>query len=308
MLKLQPNTTFFKWKDIILLLICMLCGLLFSMLLMTTLVYFDFLPAAPDLNRIETDGVFTHLHAIIFLNHIGMFILPALVYILIRNKGVNIALGIHKMPKLRPILIGISAILASLFFVFYIYEWNKSLPLPDWAVSFEQDSEEKIKALLSKPGFLAFLINLTVVAVIPAIGEELIFRGVIQNTLISTTRKPWMSILITATIFSAFHLMFEGFFARLFLGILLGYLYVVSKNIWLPILAHFANNAFQITMDFIGKLMNIEVSDLTEFKVHWSLAIASLLLTIFLCHYLYVFFRRQNPVQESETSLTSDKN
>jgi membrane protease YdiL (CAAX protease family) len=169
-------------------------------------------------------------------------------------------------------------------------------------VSFEQDSEEKIKALLSKSGFLAFLINLTIVAVLPAIGEEFIFRGVIQNTLISTTRKPWVSILITATLFSAFHLMFEGFFARLFLGILLGYLYVVSKNIWLPILAHFANNAFQITMDYIGKLMGIEVSEFDDFKVHWTLALASLFLTILLCHYLYVFFRRQIPVQDPETS------
>ncbi len=280
----------------------MLCGLLFSMLLLTTLIYFNILPAVPDLDRLEAEGVFTHLHSMIFINHIGMFILPSIAFILIRNKGVNIAIGMHKFPKLKPIFISILAILASLLFVFYTYEWNKSLPLPEWAVSLEQDSEEKIKALLSKSGFLAFLINLSLVAVLPAIGEEFIFRGVIQNTLISVTRKPWVSILITATLFSAFHMMFEGFFPRLFLGILLGYLYVVSKNIWIPVLAHFANNAFQITLDYIGKLMGIEETEYTDFNVHWSLAIASLLMTIFLCHYLYVFFRRQIPVDEPETS------
>ena len=97
---------------------------------------------------------------------------------------------------------------------------------------------------MDNPGEL--LANLTVVAVLPAIGEEIIFRGVIQQQLMRRIANPWVALIVSAAIFSFFHFQFEGFLPRLILGLLLGWLYWRTGNFWVAALAHFFNNGVQI--------------------------------------------------------------
>ncbi|PLX06689.1 MAG: hypothetical protein C0594_06605 [Marinilabiliales bacterium] len=96
-----------------------------------------------------------------------------------------------------------------------------------------------------------FLVNILMIAIIPAIGEELLFRGIIQKLLIEWTRKTWLGIVLTAIIFSAIHFQFYGFIPRFLLGMLFGYLLIWSKNIWLPIFAHFINNGTAVFVAFL---------------------------------------------------------
>jgi uncharacterized protein len=86
------------------------------------------------------------------------------------------------------------------------------------------------------------LINLLVIAVVPAIGEELLFRGVLQRLFQELTKNIHLTVFLSAAIFSAIHMQFYGFLPRMFLGVLFGYMLVWTGNIWVPVLAHFINN------------------------------------------------------------------
>ena len=96
-----------------------------------------------------------------------------------------------------------------------------------------------------------WIINLFIMAILPAIGEEMLFRGIIQRYFINIIKNYHIAVWITAVIFSLFHLQFYGFIPRLVLGALLGYMMVWSGNLWVPITAHFFNNAFGVTVYFL---------------------------------------------------------
>ena len=89
------------------------------------------------------------------------------------------------------------------------------------------------------------------IAILPALGEELFFRGIVQRIFISWTKNPLLGIIIGAFLFSFMHLQFYGFIPRFYLGIIFGLIYFWSGSIWLPILAHFLNNAAAVIILFI---------------------------------------------------------
>lgn len=90
------------------------------------------------------------------------------------------------------------------------------------------------------------VINVFIIALLPAIFEEVCFRGVLQRILIQMFKNPWTGIIVTGAFFSAFHMQFQGFLPRMFLGILLGAVYWYSGSLWVSILAHFFTNAVQV--------------------------------------------------------------
>jgi membrane protease YdiL (CAAX protease family) len=92
-----------------------------------------------------------------------------------------------------------------------------------------------------------------VIALIPAIGEELLFRGVIQGSIFKNTNIH-VAVLLTSIIFSAFHLQFYGFLPRMVLGILLGYSLAWSGSLWLPVLIHFINNGAAVVFAWFSGL------------------------------------------------------
>src|SRR5207344_1198984 len=98
---------------------------------------------------------------------------------------------------------------------------------------------------------LSLAINLFIIAFLPALGEELFFRGMMQKLFSQLTKNNHLAIIITSIIFSAIHLQFYGFLPRMVLGIFLGYLLVWSGSLWLPILAHFVNNASAVLFTFL---------------------------------------------------------
>jgi len=155
--------------------------------------------------------------------------------------------------------------------------------------------------VMNDPG--EFLLNLLVIAVLPAIGEELLFRGIVQQQLQRALRRPAVAIWLTAIIFSAIHMQFAGFIPRLILGATLGYLFFWTKNLWMPILAHFATNAVQVIAQYVsgGKLSQAELEkpDVTD----WLLGILSLILTVGIGYYLWRMKRARDVEAESLSDL-----
>ncbi len=86
-----------------------------------------------------------------------------------------------------------------------------------------------------------------IIALLPAIFEEVCFRGGIQNILTRWFKGPWIAIIITSIIFSAVHISYYGFFVRFALGVFLGLVFYYSGSLWLNILFHFLYNGVQVT-------------------------------------------------------------
>ena len=116
-----------------------------------------------------------------------------------------------------------------------------------WATNLEAQYKKALMAMTHMRSIGDLLLAIIAIAVVPAIVEELYFRGTLQKIITDWSGKPFVAIVITAIIFSAFHFSYFGFLSRMSLGIVLGLIYYYTKTIWLPILMHFVNNAIGVT-------------------------------------------------------------
>ena len=116
----------------------------------------------------------------------------------------------------------------------------------------ETGATELTKQMLNVDSFNGLMFNLLVMAVMPALGEEIFCRGALLN-IFSENRNKYVAIWVVAIIFSLIHFQMYGFLPRMLLGALLGYLLVWSGSLWLPILVHFINNASIVLISYFGK-------------------------------------------------------
>ncbi len=191
------------------------------------------------------------------IQSIGMFIVPAL--IAARHIGgrpltyLRMNAGFSYVSMILVVLMMVIWIPA----INFTADLNARLNLPDAL----DEVEEKIIALRDSYQHLTTLFlntkspvdlaaNLLIMAVLPAVGEELLFRGIFQPLFAGLTRNMHVGILIASLLFSFFHFEFYGFLPRLLLGMLFGYLFVWTASLWIPILAHFVNNAIIVAYYF----------------------------------------------------------
>lgn len=147
-----------------------------------------------------------------------------------------------------------------------LMRWNNSLHFGSFdrqIRDLENQAKVIVEIITQMDNFGEMLIVLLVIAVIPAFAEEYLFRGLVQNEFLRWLKNPHLAVWITAAIFSAVHLQFLGFFPRLFLGLLLGYLYVWSGNIIYPMIGHFCNNSLQVLVLYLYQ-RNIIGEELTK--------------------------------------------
>jgi membrane protease YdiL (CAAX protease family) len=167
-----------------------------------------------------------------------------------------------------PILLLAFGMIAFMMFNAIIISWNMNMELPGFLAGFEEWARSKEDQLGQLTNFLIqtetlgqFILVFVVVAVLPGIGEEILFRGVIQNIFQGWLRNPHVAIWLAAIIFSAIHMQFYGFLPRMVLGALFGYIYWYTKNLWYPIIAHFVNNGFTIiaVASYRGGLTELDI-------------------------------------------------
>ena len=135
------------------------------------------------------------------------------------------------------------------------------------------------KAILKMKNFGGFLINFLVVAIVPAICEEFLFRGALQRTFYRIFKNPHVAIWIGAIIFSAIHFQFFGFFPRMLLGAGLGYIYYYTRSIWYSVFAHLLNNGYAVVLAFYMQMKNLPI-DSEEASMGWVACLISAILTL----------------------------
>lgn len=180
------------------------------------------------------------------LSAIGLFIVPVILYSHLCDFDLKLNFNFNR----QTLLLAIAIMLLINPFIAFIYEWNISLNFPEWMMYYDKKAENITKYFLRMNTVGDLVFNLLVLAIVPAIGEELLFRGYLQQTFTKWIGKPHVAIIITAVLFSAIHMQFQGFLPRFALGLLLGYFFYWSGSLWLPVLAHLLNNAMAVTFAY----------------------------------------------------------
>lgn len=169
-------------------------------------------------------------------------------YYLKLNSGFNMMLGLST----------IVLVFAAMPVINWTGELNSHLTLPgflsgleNWMKESEENAKKITEAFLQMNNISDLLVNLIIVALLAAVGEELFFRGSMQNVFIEWTKNKHAAVWITAILFSAMHAQFYGFLPRMLLGVVLGYLYVWSGSLWLSMLFHFLNNGMAVLFSFL---------------------------------------------------------
>lgn len=192
------------------------------------------------------------IRLIAIVNQVFSFLLPAIwvVWLLYRQDWSRF-LKLDKIPGYWKILSGAFFILIAFPLAQAAYWLNRQIPLPEWITSIEDSTEALIKGLLVMNSPWELFINLLTIALIPAVAEELVFRGVVQQTFERWFKNPLTAIWVTALVFSFIHFQFEGFLPRVVLGAALGYLFFWTRNLWVPIAGHFINNGMQVLVAYL---------------------------------------------------------
>ncbi len=229
-----------------------------------------------------------------FASTFFLFALPAFAFAALVNRKPIQYLGFSTHANTRQFYIVLLLVIAALFAQSIFSQLNEMIPisknLEQYFKQLEDDYAKEVLSMAQMKSFGDYIYALLILAFLPALFEEMFFRGALQQAFTGLFRNAFWGILITSIFFSAAHFSFYGFLTRMFLGMLLGYIFYYGKNIWLNITAHFLNNAVVVTALYMlsrsGKLTEKNLED-DNYPVFVGL------LAIVAVFALFTFFKRE---------------
>ena len=188
------------------------------------------------------------------LQSVATFLLPALAGAYLWSNTPMQWLHLNSKPSWQEALAAVVVMLLAIPGINLLSAWNQQMVLPEWMSGIEQwmRMQEDAAAQLTEQ-FLrvdtvgGLLVNIGLMALLPAVGEELTFRGVVQGMF---TRNKHVAIWATAAIFSFVHMQFYGFLPRMLMGAMFGYMLWWTGSLWVPMLMHFVNNCAAVVVAF----------------------------------------------------------
>jgi membrane protease YdiL (CAAX protease family) len=289
-----------------------LTGLVFQLIgmLLATVIYnisvFELLDITGEENR-------KAINAVKFLQIVGALGTFVFSSMLISFFYTGRWLGYFRFGKtISPgaVLLLVLIMVAALPFVNMLTELNTRLELPiegaeNYLRQLEEQTQTLMMTLIRADNFWALLVNLFMIAIIPAIGEELVFRGLIQRHLTEMFRNGHVAIIVASVIFSLAHFQFYSFLPRFFLGLILGYAFYYGRSLWYPIIAHLVNNTLGVVFYYfyMKEATGASLEDIGTTELMPVTALVSLVVVIVLM-YIWTSFasvsQASQPV-ESET-------
>jgi len=231
------------------------------------------------------------------ITSVFIFIVPPLLLSYFEGGNLFNNLDLRKKIKRQNVLLIILIMLFSQILVAVSMQWNLEIInslksfIPSVVESMklmEENAKTITEAFLKMENTSDLLFNLFLIAFIPAIGEEMVFRGVLQKKLHSILQSTHLAIFVSSFIFSAIHMQFFGFLPRFILGIILGYLFYYSKNLWMPIIAHFINNALAVLIMYsaFANKLNTDISEIEKTDINFLQASISFVVVML---FIYLF-------------------
>lgn len=237
---------------------------------------------------------------------LGAFVIAPLFYIWRHEqKQFGRYFGLKNFQQV-PAVITVFLVIAFMIVNSVFIEWNLNFQFPDfmsgfgaWAREKEDTLEQLTQYIITFDSVFYFAFVFLVVAILAGIGEELLFRGLIQRQIHRISGNVHVAIWVSAILFSAFHMQFFGFVPRLLLGAFFGYLYVFSGNLWYAILAHAVNNGLTLIMVYLYQ------SNVTDYDIESTESIPLISVGIFFIIgsiLFYLFYKAVTP----DSNLTNE--
>ncbi len=257
------------------------------------------LPGIDSLNNPEGIMILKYFQVI---QSVGVFVVPPFILGWLFNGNIAEYLSLNKSVNFASVFLVLVISFAASPLINFLGEINSNMKLPEWLSGLEQwmknaedNAAELTDAFLKVETFGGLIFNVFMIAFLPAIGEELLFRGVIQRIFTKWTGNFHWGIWISAILFSALHMQFYGFIPRMLLGVLFGYLLVWSGSIWLPIVAHFFNNGIAVVLMYLvdKNVLKPELEEIGSTADSYYLAAISLVLVSI---FLLLIKRENDPV------------
>jgi hypothetical protein len=221
-----------------------------------------------DLGKIETStepNIISLAKYFQIVSQFGIFLVPIFIFAFLDGRNISRYLSINIKPAFKTLIFAALAIIAAVPLINYLGELNQQMKLPEsmagiehWMKNSEDKAAKLTETFLNIKSSGGFLINLIMIGIIPAIGEEFMFRGVLQKLFHQWTKNIHFAVIFSAFLFSAMHMQFYGFIPRFLMGVMMGYLFVWSGSLWVPVLVHFINNTIAVLMSY---LVNLGLAD-----------------------------------------------
>lgn len=221
------------------------------------------------------------------LQSVGLFVIPSFLAALFFSAAPVRYLSMDRSPGFWVFTFTALAVFSSMPFINWLIGINEAMSLPVWLGEIEQwmqDTEDQAAALteafLKMPDTGTFFFNLFMIAVIPAFGEEMVFRGVLQRLFGEWLGNIHLAVLLSALCFSAMHMQFYGFIPRFVLGMFLGYMLVFSGSLWVPVLAHFFQNGTVVVITWMESTgyLKIDADTFGQSENGWVILLSGILM------------------------------
>ena len=237
--------------------ILILGGLVFSHIIGAFICQFlfdvSFFSSTQDVFDPQNKKLIDAMKLMQFFNALGVFIVPSILFMHFRGVAFYTYLKLNSSVYVKGVLAIFMMALAMIPVANFLGALNTMLPLPDF-LSFLKDIEAQ--TLLITEQFLVMdtlidlLLMLGLIGFVAAVGEELLFRGVLQNLFQEWFGSPHIAIWLTAFLFSVIHFQYHAILPRFVLGALIGYVYVNSGNLRSAMLLHFFYNSTLVLLTF----------------------------------------------------------
>lgn len=229
------------------------------------------------------------------ISQVVMFIVVAILitYLLLKFDFKYFFLKVSGVEVLFPVAIAIG----SMFVISAVGEWNMSLDFGDsdfakWARKSENQLKVITEHLTNFQSTQHFLLAFLAVAIIPAIAEELVFRGLIQSLFTRVLKNHHIAIWLTGLIFATIHFQFFGFAPRMLLGVLFGYLYHWSGNLTTAMIGHLVNNGLALILLLLAQQDFIHITEeQMEQSAPWPVVLIFGIFTAFLLNRFYKLYQ-----------------
>jgi membrane protease YdiL (CAAX protease family) len=299
---LSQLTPFTKIIFVLMMIIVGLIVAVFGGLLLTMIQYHaDMTKAILLLSSVSDPSSIPLLKELQILQSVFLFIIPAVIAGYLFERSSLGYFGMKNVPSGSVLLMIFLIMMASLPLINWMVSLNELMKLPaalrgmeQWMKETEDQAARITERFLDIHSMGGFAVNMVMIAIIPAIGEEMLFRGLFQRLFGEWFKNIHVAIFLAAFLFAAVHLQFYGLLPRMMLGVLFGYLYHWTGTLWAPVFAHFINNGAAILISYLSNTGVIH-ADYEKFGStdNVFLITGSVLLTGMLLYGIFMVSRRK---------------
>jgi uncharacterized protein len=236
-----------------------------------------------------------------FSQQIGLFLIPAVIIAHLIGKNNESFLKLDRSPAAIKLLIVVFLAFLLIPVLNYTGILNSRMVLPDafsgiqkWMEAKEDLASRLTELLITSSGALTLILNVFILAVVPSFCEEILFRGLLQQLLSRLFRSSNAGIWVTAIVFSSIHFQFFGFLPRLILGLVFGYLFCWTGNLWYAIIAHFVNNLIPVMFSYFSGLRYVSAQMSDNGKEVTAFPFIAIVFSGFILFYFWREFRRRS--------------